>query len=610
MNEGQILIPPPPSIAPPPPPPQFIPPSPSHTPPHSAFFGEPDPPLDLAALEPPSMRPPKPPAPENREPPTLRPPLMTPPKPPTAQMAISQDIPECPKFTPPLPPSKSPIIKKRPPEKPTRYSSIPNLAIIPSGPTNPTTSHTGRSASIFNLQNPSLIQPAMKTSPLTDQVDSGTPPVPPVKPSRRNSSGMRLESDLQDLRQNLQKMLPNQTKTPSMLVNGEPQTLREIPNPGPNPKKGLLTPEHFPGELSARHLTQLSTTSSYSPLLSRKLRNLKPNEGSSLKEPSASPLALLMAAKERDKHRSGLSRQNSTKSTNSIDSYSASIYPNESRANSISITKPHLNQTRLSPTALTMPEPTRAMLCRPEQPLPSSSVFATTTVIDTSAITSPKPLSPLHAYSDLTDGGLSFIPPPPEFANSDPEDASLDLYSPNSITKVSPSINFISKSFQNTDIYNPSPIASVVYKPSTPQPTVSVEKQPQTPLYSPPKNLPPSPPKIQPPLAPILPPQSLPPTLSKPQLPISLLPQPPPSIAPNQTTLLSILQKKMLEMDSKFSHTPEVHSEWDDEDMGASHQINSVPKPGTLLVQSKGLNMTELQNKVSQKAQSKATSSR
>ncbi|XP_062843064.1 mucin-2 [Trichomycterus rosablanca] len=625
VEEGQILIPPPPSTAPPPPPPQFIPPPPGHTVSPPAVFGEPNPP---------SMRPPKPPsmaAPENHDLSAIRPPPMTPPKPPGAQMMMPQDIPDCPKFTPPLPPSKSPIIRKMPPEKPTRYSSIPNLVIIPSGPTNPTASHTVRSASTFNLQNTALIQTVPKTSILPELPDSGQPPVPPVKPTRRNSSGMKLEINQQDLRS--QRTFP--TPTPNMIVNGVPE--------------GAGTPlrERVPGELSAQHLLQPSTTQSYSPLLSHKLRNLKTNEGSSVKEPAASPFALLMAAKERDKQRSGLSRQNSTKSTSSIDSSGASFQPSETRSNSFMVTpRPNVTSTNLSPTHLTesKPETQRVTYSRPQQSVPSispsTSIMGKNSAINTSSITSPtssKSLTPLPAHYDVTDGvgGLSFIPPPLEFANSDPEDetppSTYPPYPPTNSMRVNSPLNSITNSpasLQNTKPYSSaaptSAAPSVLYKPNPPSQSstsssASVKTLPQTLPPSPPKIQPPSPPKIQPssppkiqpPSPPKLPPQALTPTLTKSPPQASIPSQAPPPTAANQATLLSILQKKMLEMDSKFSHTPEVSSEWDDEDVGVSHQHNSAPKPKNLVqsVQSKGLDMTELQNKVTQKAQSKPASS-
>ncbi|XP_053339679.1 proline-rich protein 36 [Clarias gariepinus] len=670
-EEEQIPIPPPPSTAPPPPPPQFIPPPPGHAPPPSPFSGETYSPVVLSSLEPPSMPPPKPPSvgmPDDVDLSVLRPPPMAPPKPPGYQISTSspEDIPECPKFTPPLPPiekPQSPITKvqKMPPPKPIRYSSMSNLLL--SGQSD---SHDGM-----------LLENSSKNLKTVKEMSTSQILVPPVKPMRRNSSGIKLEEDIQDFKKNVQVALPKQPVSNSMAATV--QTPSAAPDEISTLMKGSPTAERSSAMLSAQdvlHATPVNPMTKYSPLLNSKLQSLKTSEPPSGKEVTASPFALLMAAKERDKQRAAISRQNSTSST---DSTSGSIHLSDTRPNSFTVTP----RTPLSGSAsLSMeskhntenPKVTYAKLAE------TSSSIQNKNPKSTASPTSP---SGHHNGFDTT----SFIPPPPEFANSDPEDegppSMLPPDPPTKRTDAASSLNSIhitNGSTNSTSITSPSTTPTITANPisqSKPKPqatpTSQAKVQHQVPPPTPPKvqvqPLPPTQPKIQPqapppsllktqtqtppptqpkfqpqappPSPPKLQPQAPPPTQPKiqyqappptqpkfqpqapplPQLksqaqapPLTLpkaQPQAPPSVAASQATLLSILQKKMLEMDPKFAQSREADTgsdEWssppfDDEVGGPS--LNSTPKPKS----SAGLNIKELENKVTNKAQAKAPAS-
>ncbi|KAI5607633.1 pollen-specific leucine-rich repeat extensin-like protein 1 [Silurus asotus] len=685
IEDGQILIPPPPTIAPPPPPPQFIPPSPGYSSTPSAFFEETYLPVDLSILQPPSMPPPKPPSlgtPEDVNLSALRPPPMAPPKPPSYQMSTNspEDIPECPKFTPPLPPTEQvqpPTTKmqKMPPPKPTRFSSISNFELPPSDYATPSFTPSGRPASSFISQNTGKLYSVPKTTNITGQSErdkmaagvqvNGNKPapeketnipqnlVPPVKPVRRNSSGNKLDDNIQDLKENMQAMLPNQSLTPVRVVDSMASTLQtppDVSNKIVTPIKSSATAEKPTTVLSAQDIinfTPPDPMQRYSPLLNKKLQNLKTNEPSNGKEAATSPLALLLAAKEREKQKAALSRENSTKSNTSIDSTTGSIQMSNTRSNTFTVTpKPTASSGSIHPYTEIKPntESPKVPDSRSEHSASSSSTLFKNPA---SIVSNPNPSDQYNSFNTV-----SFIPPPPEFANSDPEDEAPPnmlppdppakrtdiITSPNStpITNgpanspsiKSYSINTPMNAVPKTQFKRPSPPK---LQPQAPPPSslklqppaapTSVAKfQPQALPTSPPKfqpQAPPtSPPKFQP-QAPPTPPPKFQPQAPPPSLP-KTPPQAPPTAAANQATLLSILQKKMLEMDPKFTlaHEPDTGGdEWNtpsfDEDVGGSASLNSTlkPKSATVPVQSAGLDIKELENKVSKKAQAKAPAS-
>ncbi|KAI4887448.1 hypothetical protein NFI96_017443 [Prochilodus magdalenae] len=603
-EEGEILIPAPPSMAPPPPPPQFIPPSPKYIPPPLEFFGDMDPTVDLAALQPPSMPPPKPPSvtgsttSEELDLVSLKPPPMAPPKPPTELPSSAnavQDIPECPKFTPPLPPvgkPQSPIPKtpKTPPPKPVRLSSMYNLTELTPAPTPATTP-----ASSFNPQTTAKLYSAPKTTVLTSQVDrdaktqhillledtSGNPVgvhingkvpvspaqnvVPPVKPFRRSSSGIQLDEDVQGV----QEAPPSGPPKSDRAINedlAKVVTSQEVQSMVPDPVNGSPKTERALAMPSVQEMSQVkelpasqSKARSYSPLLNRKLHNLRGHEGSSVKEPAASPLALLMAAKEREKQRSVLSRQSSNKSSSSAESMSVSIHPNEARPNSFIITPTHNSSNSLNPEPK-LPIPTQS---QPASQSPKTSRQEPSTVLNPAPSrsnvthpTEPKSAPPPSQEED-SQGAIAFIPPPPEFANSDPEDDT-----PPSIPHPDPPIKSVAQSVKSIPTTNgpaapPKPkspntpalptnyepkLKYIQIKPQAPpgQPPVQVAAppltQPKTQIQT--QTLPPSPPKTQPPAPPITQPKTQipapPPTQppAPPTQPKTQIPAPPPTQPP------------------------------------------------------------------------------
>ncbi|KAL6464158.1 hypothetical protein MHYP_G00264750 [Metynnis hypsauchen] len=603
LDEGEILIPAPPSVAPPPPPPQFIPPSPQYIPPPLEFFRDLDPPVDLAALQPPSMPPPKPPSitgstiSEELELASLKPPPMAPPKPPTDIPSLKtsapisspvnavQGIPECPKFTPPLPPvekPQSPLTKaqKMPPPKPVRLSSIYNLTeVIPT----PTPASTP--ASSFNPQTTAKLYSVPKTTVLTSQADremraqhillledtSGNPVgvhvngraplsakevspaqdmVPPVKPVRRNSSGLQLDTDVLDG----QETLPNEVTKPDRASSEElakGATLQEVSNKIPTPVKGSPKTERALAMPSAQEVSQVkelpaspSKPRSYSPLLNRKLHTLKGHEGSSGKETAASPLALLKAAKEREKQRSALSRKSSTKSSSSAESLNVGFTVTPTPASSESLN----TEPKHSILIESQPKSQSPKVSRPEPSTVSHTAPSSNPVKHPTDPTSASPSS----QEDGSEGAVHFIPPPPEFANSDPEDEIPPSTPPpdplaKSVAQPVKSIPATNcpaappKPKTSSTATSPSPstepkLKRLQIKPQAPpgQPPVQVSAlsltQIQTPPPAPPKTQIPSPPPTQPPAPPIQPKTQFP--APPPTQPKTQIPAPPPTQPP------------------------------------------------------------------------------
>ncbi|XP_066514956.1 uncharacterized protein [Hoplias malabaricus] len=748
-EEGEIMIPAPPSVAPPPPPPQFIPPSPHYIPPPPEFLGDLDPSVDLAELQPPSMPPPKPPSTpdyavsEKLDLTSLKSPPMAPPKPPNDTSASLSE----PKFTPPpeKPESPLPKIQKMPPPKPVRLSSMHSLDLTPA----PVSAATP--ASSFKPQTTAKLYSVPKGSVLSSRTEqdswaqhillledssgnpvgvhiNGKPPIKevipaedmllPVKPLRRNSLGVQLEKEVEDQQERLPKEPTNPSKTVCedsaitvasqdiphktlIPVTGSPKTERASPTLSVQEQKYVKDQPNSP-----------SRPRSYSPLLNHKLKTLRGQEGAAGKESLASPLALLKAAKEREKQRMLLSRQSSNKSSSSVESMNVSIHPSETRPNSFTVTpllaSSENPESQLSVPAQSQPKPQSPNISR-SQPKPSSFMN--------------HPNENTSASSPAQHTDLPFIPPPPEFANSDSEDEAPPstpppdppaksvvqfvnssipaASSPATLPKSKPPIAPLPPAGPSTnpqlirvqhkpqaDILIPAPPPTKPpAPPSTQVPVAPSSKSPAPPSTqinyqipappstkppappstqppappsnkppAPPSNKPPAPPSTQPPAPPptqtkaqtsaqipILPPSQPPNTKPKTQLPeppiqpktqvpspstqpkiqlpapptqhkneTQVPSQPPPSVSASHATLLSILQKKMLEMDPKFTRTREVDPSGDDwnfplsDDDGATSPLSKTapkPKSPTLPMQTQGLDMKELETKVAKKAQ-------
>ncbi|XP_035243407.1 proline-rich extensin-like protein EPR1 isoform X1 [Anguilla anguilla] len=698
--------PPPPSMAPPPPPSQlFIPP------PADFSFESPPSPVyeDPASLQPPPMPPPKPPSktpsphsswvPDHT---SLKPPPMTPPKPPSnpSSAKVSAPIstalnngPECPKFAPPKPPASAerpetppPKGFKVPPPKPTRLSSMfqdsqDNLPHIPA----PARPAPGPTASTFNPQHtaklytvpkagilatggvdlektpkPILLLQDTSTDPIPTQLDGKMPSdnkdlgsdkivVPPTKPARKNSGGLQLEKDLQGLKESLQSTLPAQAVkvqedavvTPLPLQ--PPQELKKPTQPTPTASP---IPENTPPTTS--YANSPGRSRKLIPYVSRTPYYLRPTESST---PGAtSPLALLQAAKEREKQRGALSRENSSNSNIYSQPTSVSIHQNQSTPNSFTVvprpTSSLSQGGRDSPDLYQFSRVETDSACAsPSRPLSSSSLVAELLEKHDAEAAPAAPDATLAKETKREeakeDVSVPFIPPPPEFANSDAEEESglEQLELPPSFPPPDPPSQKVPSRFPTPAVQQPPIMVPPTPNPPSqkvpsPFPTPAVQHPPimVPPTPNPPSQKVPSPsptpavqsPRSTLPLPPPKPKGAKPP--NPPQLPVQktevkpkppsqdkLKPQPPlppaQSLSPSQATLLSILQKKMLEMDKK--HTFE-EVQPNNDDWGTSEEPTVPVKPSpipkfksssTLPRQNPGLDMSELEQKVSKKAQ-------
>ncbi|XP_043079534.1 extensin-like isoform X1 [Puntigrus tetrazona] len=723
LLEGEILIPPPPSSAPPPPPSSSAPPPPSFVPLPPQFFGELDPSSDRASLHPLPLGPPKTPSlagsdySADLDLASLKPPPMPPPKPPSESSSLRgslssldvQDIPECPKFTPPPPPLKaSPVLakaQKTAPIKPIRMSSIPNLDIqsqnpVPAVASNPTPSsfNPQNTAKLYNVQKSTLLggeterEKKVQSILLLEDSAGNTvgvvngnngkntgslqPGVPPTKPARRSSLGTYLQEDQPDMAPVLSEPAKVEPK-----ISPEP-VLAQIPTEVPAPirispkiekripdVRQVVTPVASPGR-----------PRKYSPILNRHL-NKRNADGSVKKETSTSPLALLMAAKEREKQRTTLSRQNS----NSSEPVSSVIQPSEEKPNSFTVIP--RNPTPDSPNAQLKPTTNMQPITPPLTRVNLPEVSYSKPELNSTPLQSPRNSSVSGLGIPVRDveigEELVFIPPPPEFANSDtveePPVPPPSHPAPAPPVKSAPphSKTFLPATSAPTTSFpppsNPAPATPVksapppskTFLPDTSAPTTSFPPPsnlapatpvkpappPSKPLPIPITNVPPpshpapAPPPAKPSVPPTPPPvtngpltspkpkpPSSPPKAPGPPPNIQHQPKPPvqtkptqtpaqvaPSVSASQATLLSILQKKMLEMDPKLSAVKEMETNGDDWNSPLSDDEATSPpatynpmtnRSSTLPAQTRGVDMKELESKVAKKAQNLATSTK
>lgn len=633
-EEGEILVPPPPSTAPPPPPGTFILPPPD-------FMGELTEPVYMT----PSM--------VEEDFSLLKPPPMAPPKPPsvcssgsTSSLPVSgppDTVPEPPKFAAPQPPSERQTkTSKTPPPKPIRLSSMTNL--IDSPPQTPappppvqtptlSTFNPQNTAKIYNMPKTSilkyenqeqrpkqilLLEDSVKPAPAPAQVDGkGPKTVPQPKPVPKD---VRELKDRLDVSSHSPSPLPEPKKEvktvtlSSSLENGKP--LRTPTQASPQIQKAENSSGVIPEPSKDKPEKSPSQGHRFSPLLERKLRNLKIGENNAPREGhAASPLALLMAAKERDKHRSNhlLSQENSyTKN----EQPRASIHPSDSSPNSFTVTPRSISSPSLTPTNIlqennksanivtpsqnqTSPQSASPALAK-DQTLPSSLTRMAKSQSTTNLVIQPQST---QRKDDKEDLNVPFIPPPPEF-----DDLDEVVEPPPSILPPDPPTK--KAATQNISFLSPAPPLSP--KPKPPQ----LPKPPPPPQA--PKPPPPEAPKLPPPEAPKLPPPEaprLPTPVSKPKPQVQTKPkvasnQLPSALSPSQATLLSILQKKMLEMDHKMASVKETESSSDDWGTPSSEENNKVPvvpkatppsKNGPAVNKAAALDMKELEGKMAKR---------
>ncbi|KAJ8412030.1 hypothetical protein AAFF_G00142970 [Aldrovandia affinis] len=657
--EEEIFIPPPPSMAPPPPPPKFTPP-----PPEFSFDPISSPQAqDLASLQPPSMPPPKPPSKPPSPLPTqesdlssLKPPPMAPPKPPSdpssakvsgpisSPLTNSPNLTECPKFTPPKPPASAerpqitpPRAQKVPPPKPTRLSSIPSQDSLPLTPA-PALPAPVPTPSTFNPQNTAKLYSVPKASLLSRELDLEKPSktilllqdtstdsipvqangkvpsdnkdlgsakaqVPPTKPTRRNSSGIQLEKDLQDL-ENVQFTLPGEVvKVQGDVAVDPPQlpTAKDLNKPTqPSPKaspKLEKVPAASETSLVTPHVDSPGRSRKHIPYVSRNPYLRRTNESSVAG--GTSPMALLLAAKEREKQRSSLSRENSAKRNSYSEPTTVSIHQSQSMPNSFTVIPRSTSSPSLGEQEDIQNEPNvqsseSPASTSPSRPTSSSSLVAELLEKhDTEAAPTASDASYVKDEENGEELCIPFIPPPPEFANSDTEEE-------NSQDHPEPPPSFPPPDPPSKKVSSPSP----------------------TPPCQPPRGTgpatPPKPKAAKPPSPPKLPSQKAK-VKAKPlgqDKPKPATPPPASSLSSSQATLQSILQKKMMEMDQKHSFQ-EVNTNNDDWGSPLSDEESSIPVRPSPLPKNKniptalsappsqapGLDMSELEKKVAKKAQ-------
>ncbi|XP_051803792.1 uncharacterized protein LOC110957241 isoform X2 [Acanthochromis polyacanthus] len=674
LVEGEIFVPPPPSTAPPPPPGTFIPPPdflgdlntldpavlqpppmPAPKPPSLAPSMEEE---DYSFLKPPPMAPPKPPSTCSSGSSSSIP-ISTP---------SPAMVPEHPSFAPPQPPTeKQNKTHKVPPPKPIRWASVSSIDSPPESPAPPPPVQTP-TLSTFNPQNTAKLYNAPKTSILSGYEDRDTrrkqmlvledsgsvnsvlvqvdgkaskvsTPTKPVskdvqeikenlqntgsvnsvlvqvdgKASKVSTPTKPVSKDVQEIKENLQNTQPPQatvsetkkeTKTETVSVQPEiPKPVQSQPQKSPQ-----LIAQVNPEPIKNKIDESTSAGRRYSPLLDRKLRNLKAGETSGAKDGhAASPLALLMAAKERDKHRSthhSLSREDSAKKNELA---TASIHPNDSSPNSFVVIPRSGSSSSLTSTeerlqasvkparslenthTVQTPEKSRSPELIKEQTPSTNPVLSriTAATSPTRNLTEQKQKSEqslsksqsVQPEVNKEELNLTLLPPPPEFDDLD-------------------------------DFMEPPPSILPPDPPMKKAPTPTVSPLTPAPVPSPPPN----PPKPPPPVPPKLPPPDFD-VKPKPQVQTKPKPAPtqlPSNLTPSQSTLLSILQKKMLEMDHKMSPVKDAEPGSDDWGSPLSEEDSKIPvvpkaKPQTksfpVVNKAATLDMRELEKKVAQKYQ-------
>ncbi|XP_010775838.1 extensin isoform X2 [Notothenia coriiceps] len=645
LVEGEVFVPPPPpSMAPPPPPQTFVPPPPD-------FMGD----LNTLNLAKPSSLAP---FADEEDFTFIKPPPMAPPKPPStcslSSVPISSpspgNLPECPAFAPPQPPSEKALRSlKKPPEKPIRLSSMFNFDSPPQSPAPPprvqraavSSFNPRNTAKLYNVPQPSILSGYQEHDPRPKQMllleDSASVDSAQVlvavegKSPKLATPSKPVLKEVQELKESL-----HITQTPSpRLPEPTKEAKAAIVLTKPDIGKSLQPPPQTSPQLQRPKVSQVNSETvndrleespsqsrkfKYSPLIDRKLRSLKSNESNGARNgPVASPLALLKAAKDRDKHRSShtLSRENSSKSHQEP---SAIIQPSDSSPNSF-IVSPRSSSTYSPTSPERLQESSKSVnpvvhmqtIQGPEKPSSPALVIDQTlsrsSVLNRMAASANRTnlveqkqhavQTPLKSQSTQPEElNMTLLTPPPEFDDFDDFDDFMEP--PPSMPPPDPPVK---KAPAPTPAPTPKP-------PTTPPPPPPPPKK----IPLPPSQVPPPPPKAKPPPAPKLPPPDID---AKPKLqPQTKLkavpPQLPSNLSPSQATLQSILQKKMLEMDHKMATVKETASSSDDWGAPLPEEDYKVPVVPRARPQSTNypvvnkvptLNMQELEDKLVRKYQ-------
>ncbi|XP_077429600.1 uncharacterized protein LOC144056552 isoform X2 [Vanacampus margaritifer] len=543
LAEEDILVPPPPSMAPPPPPETFILPPPDFM----GYLSS----SEMAALQPPPTRAPKPPETNRR---VIKPPPMAPPKPPSTGSSSSASstpiskpspakLPKHPNYAPPPPPVKGQQKPtKTPPPKPIRLSSMNNLDSPPQFPA-PSPPAQTPTQSTFNPQNAAKLNQVSNTSILRSYEEqdprpkqmlrledtASAKPVPvngnvpretPSKPFRKDNfqtthltqTPKSIPNDVLYHKENIESIPPTREVTPK--VNTIPASAPneavkphrvsyQIPRKLQTGNKTRLTSEDIQGKLSPK------PAGKFSPILDE--------------APAASPLSLLMAAKERDRHKGFQSQEIGTiKSTQRRGSFQNNSLPKNVPTMPRAVSSLSLLQDKeqVSPTSDSPAqywETKSATIAR----MSNEPIYTNWTQATSSTNLSNRLVERKDSYAKSGWGKervvTPLLPPPPEF-----EDFDGIMESPPSMPPPDP--------------------------PSKMAPRPNITPLPPTPSKHPSHNI-----GVQP--------------KSQFQTNSKVKPaqqQQPTTLSSSQTTLVSILQKKMLEMDHKITATNEA--DYDAED--------------------------------------------
>ncbi|XP_061688774.1 uncharacterized protein C6orf132 homolog [Syngnathoides biaculeatus] len=605
LVEEDILVPPPPSSAPPPPPETFVLPPPDFL----GYLSN----LEMTGHQPPPKPPPKPPLIEEKNRRIIKPPLLAPPKPPSTGSSSSASstpiskpspakVPKHPTFPPPLPPTKGQQnTLKTPPPKPIRLSSMGNLNSPPQIPPPPPPVHVP-TQSTFNPQNTAKLNHVSNASVLSGYEEQDTrpkhmllledtgsvKPVPmlvavngnvaretPTKPIRKDPRHQKdnLQSapytqtslheppkDVLDHKEDIQSSPPSwslmpdvTTRTSRQTVSAQNETVKPLRVPYQIPKtlqtgnRKLLTSEDIQGKLGPKPAGKLGILSDH------KLQNLKNGESSAGQEaPAASPLSLLMAAKEREKYKGFLSHENETTKNDqrrgSIQKNNSILKPFTTLPRSLSSSSLlHQDKVQVSPTSVSPGQYWESQpasiteLSRGGTFEPARSWTTSASSTDMSNRRLRRKDSNVNSGGDKGYVGLPLLPPPPEFDDFD------DISSAPSSRPSIPTLEMTPQLNINSLPPAHSPPAPAPKPSKNPTPNFGVQTNTQFQTNS----------RVDP-------------------------TQRAATLSPSQATLVSILQKKMLEMDHKIITTKET--DYDAEEWGVplSENINVPVIPKTM----------------------------
>ncbi|XP_051932782.1 uncharacterized protein C6orf132 homolog isoform X1 [Hippocampus zosterae] len=619
--EEEILVPPPPSMAPPPPPETFILPPPDFMGYLSNLEMAAVQPPPTVAPKPPKeeknrritksqpMTPPKPPSTGSNSSASSTP--ISKPSP--------AKVPKHPNFAPPPPPGKEhQKTHKTPPPKPIRLSSMANLDSPPQNPAPPppvqnrtqSTFNPQNTAKLNNVSNTSILKgyveqdsrpkqmllledsgstsPVQMLVPVNGNIPKQTPTKPirkdplnhkdnlqtiPTKPIRQDALHHKenlqtaqlsptkpirkdplhhkenfqsthlsqaplheppksIPSDGLYHKENTQSIPPSRLPLPEVNTKAEPVTMSvqnetvkplrvpyQIPRKLQTGNKTLLTSEDIQGKHGPKPPAGKSD-----PLVGHKLHNS--GESSAAQEaPAASPFSLLMAAKERDKNKSfqsheigNMNNDQRRESFQKINSTTPQTLPPMSRALSSSSLL-HQDHVQPSPTPVS---PVQFWETK-SATIPRISDGPTYSLTESSSTDMSNQLVQRND-SYIKSGGnkehlsMLLLPPPPEF-----EDCQSVTESPVSTSPPNTFSRMTSQTSLNSIPLGQIP-PSLVPKTSKHQSlNAGVQLRPQFQTNS-----------------------------------MVNLAQPPTPLSPSQSTLVSILQRKMLEMDHKMTATNEA----------------------------------------------------